>query len=558
MCRLVALVALALVAATLAATDPKVCEVDTDFKRDAITHYDCKVKGVDADTCTKAGGKMEGEETDEETCAISMGGLSPLDPSSGPALDETQRKAACAKIGGTPTPVTCGVLIGYGIIGVPTSTDQCNAPTSVALPHVTQAKGMEWLGPKCCSGEKHHELCKGVAGKPEAKVCKLDSDWTPDAYVNFDCENEGLDKTECVGNGGEYDEGDKNCKLDMASFTTDAERSKECKKIGGVPRGNTCAAMKMYGQSCFVGTECCGGKAFNDNCGGPRELCEGGDADFNPTKSSQWPTDPGESTPTCGAIMVHAASALPAMKEDCADPVPNFPNGIKGNVLDFLAYHCCTTRKPAKTCGGRQESMCPGDEGGWANFVDKSYHKECKFVDVTLSQSDCKVIGGRWKTDSRDRPECDTRDDMSEDECTKAGGTLQDVLCSQNGILYRSVLGKGAAVNCSAPPTPDADHPLSWYVEKMGASCCESKTSNFCTISVEVPTAAKAAADKAFTDAGCEIDVTKAGCASLKEKKDAAAADLKKAEDADSRAGATSVASAAAVLVTTAVVVAGF
>ena len=83
----------------------QVCEVDTDFKRDAITHYDCKVKGVDADTCTKAGGKMEGEETDEETCAISMGGMSPLDPSSGPALDETQRKAACAKIGGTPTPV---------------------------------------------------------------------------------------------------------------------------------------------------------------------------------------------------------------------------------------------------------------------------------------------------------------------------------------------------------------------------------------------------------------------------------------------------------------------
>ena len=52
-------------------------------------------------------------------------------------------------------------MIGYGIIGVPTSTDQCNAPTSMVIPHVTQAKGMEWLGPKCCSGEKHHELCKG-------------------------------------------------------------------------------------------------------------------------------------------------------------------------------------------------------------------------------------------------------------------------------------------------------------------------------------------------------------------------------------------------------------
>jgi hypothetical protein len=389
-----------------------------------------------------------------------------------------------------------------------------------------------------------------------------------------------LDKTECVGNGGEYSEGDKNCKLDMKSFTTDAARRKECDKIGAVPKGNTCATMKMYGYApiitsedqCslidsqtkmqnevllqMIGKECCGGKAINDICGGPRELCEGGDADFNPTKSSQFPTDPGKSAETCGTMMVYAASALPAKKQDCTDPVDGMPNVTKSNVLEFLAYHCCTSRKPAKTCGGRQESMCYGDEGGWANFVDTSYRKNCEFVDVKLSQSDCKIIGGRWETVGKHAPKCNPRDDMTDDECTKAGGTLQDVTCSQNGMLYKAVLDQAG---CSAPPTADADQPTSWYVDKMGASCCNSKASRYCTISVEAATAAKAAADEAFKDAGCDTDATKAGCDTLKATKNAAAANLKKAEDAaaDSGAGA-SVASSAAVLVAAAVAVAGF
>ena len=33
----------------------------------------------------------------------------------------------------------------------------------------------------------------------------------------------------------------------MYSFTTDAARSKECKKIGAVPKGNTCAGLKLAG-----------------------------------------------------------------------------------------------------------------------------------------------------------------------------------------------------------------------------------------------------------------------------------------------------------------------
>ena len=52
-------------------------------------------------------------------------------------------------------------MIGFGVIGVPASKDQCNAPTSGFIQHVTQARGLEWLGPKCCSGKKHSEVCKG-------------------------------------------------------------------------------------------------------------------------------------------------------------------------------------------------------------------------------------------------------------------------------------------------------------------------------------------------------------------------------------------------------------
>ena len=57
-------------------------------------------------------------------------------------------------------------------------------------------------------------------------------------------------------------------------------------------------------------------------------------------------------------------------------------------------------------------------------------------------------------------------------------------------------------------------------MNKMGASCCKSKASKVCTVSVEGATAAKAAADKAFKDAGCDTDATKAGCDTLKVSKE--------------------------------------
>ena len=68
--------------------------------------------------------------------------------------------------------VTCDTMIGFSIIAVPTSKDQCNLPGGLLgyVAGLTHAKGMEWLGPKCCSGKKHHELCKGVLQPPPGKA----------------------------------------------------------------------------------------------------------------------------------------------------------------------------------------------------------------------------------------------------------------------------------------------------------------------------------------------------------------------------------------------------
>ena len=101
----------------------QVCEVDTDYEGDTITHYECKVQGVDADTCTKAGGKVE-----EDECKMDMGGMDFIDPSSGPALSKDKRNAACAKIGGIPTPVS---VVACLLLTLPHSPPRVSANSSL-------------------------------------------------------------------------------------------------------------------------------------------------------------------------------------------------------------------------------------------------------------------------------------------------------------------------------------------------------------------------------------------------------------------------------------------
>ena len=54
----------------------------------------------------------------------------------------------------------------------------------------------------CCKMGQHNEMC-GAAVKP-TDVCKVGSDYSPDAITQYDCEKQ-MSEADCTGkNGDEY------------------------------------------------------------------------------------------------------------------------------------------------------------------------------------------------------------------------------------------------------------------------------------------------------------------------------------------------------------------
>ena len=108
-----------------------------------------------------------------------------------------KRKAACSKIGATPTAITCGKMVGAGYVSAIDHKDQCSTiNTRFGRP---AAEGLAYVGSMCCGGKKHNQICV-------PKVCEVDSDYNANAVTHYDCVRESVARDDCEARGGEHDE----------------------------------------------------------------------------------------------------------------------------------------------------------------------------------------------------------------------------------------------------------------------------------------------------------------------------------------------------------------
>ena len=110
---------------------------------------------------------------------------------------DADRKAACDKIDGTVTPLSCSSMAGIYLGGAAIDKTQCAVKNAVS--QATPAQALQGLTP-CCGGKPINQICGGAP-----QVCEAESDFTPDTTLGYECERKSLDSASCAAKGGVFE-----------------------------------------------------------------------------------------------------------------------------------------------------------------------------------------------------------------------------------------------------------------------------------------------------------------------------------------------------------------